>query len=142
MLVTNVPSESSTQFSGCLVLLYFSSSPSIIIQASIDQIRADVTDDWFVANSEDEDALRPVEIADQSGLLPRRPETRFLQARKGYYSVTHSFITSQARNPQRGCQPVDISIPPPGYQDSDSLDASPLLRRGAGTLVHTIIIND
>jgi hypothetical protein len=60
----------------CLVLLTFSSSsttPSIIVQASIDWVRADVTDDWFVVDSEDEDASRPVEIADQSGLLSGNP---------------------------------------------------------------------
>jgi hypothetical protein len=30
---------------------------------------ADVAHDWIVADSEDEDASRPLQIADQSGLL-------------------------------------------------------------------------
>ncbi|KAG1905041.1 uncharacterized protein F5891DRAFT_1170585 [Suillus fuscotomentosus] len=43
----------------------------------------DVTDDWIVADNEDEDDLRPLQIADQSSPLSGTP---FLQARKTYYS--------------------------------------------------------
>ncbi|KAG1832338.1 hypothetical protein DFJ58DRAFT_736364, partial [Suillus subalutaceus] len=122
---------------------------------------ADVSDDWIVADSEDEDSLRPLEIADQSGLLSGNsfstgPE-KILQRQEffklhilylmltGYdfaasLTQTASFITSQARTPQRGREPLDISnvslfTPPAGYQDSDPPNASPLLPRGAGTPV-------
>ncbi|KAG2070115.1 hypothetical protein BDR04DRAFT_1142961 [Suillus decipiens] len=99
---------------------------------------ADVTDDWIVADSEDEDALQPLQISDQSNLLSENsfsvgPE-KILQPS---LIQTASLVTSQARTPQRGHESHDISnvslfTPPPGYQDSDPLNASPSLPRGAG----------
>ncbi|KAG1808429.1 uncharacterized protein BJ212DRAFT_655786 [Suillus subaureus] len=101
----------------------------------------DAADDWVVADSEDEDSLRPLQIADQSGLLSGNPFStdpeRILQPS---LIQTASFITSQARTPQRGREPLDISnaslfTPPAGYQDSDPPNISPSLPRGAGTPV-------
>ncbi|KAG1838829.1 hypothetical protein C8R48DRAFT_766153, partial [Suillus tomentosus] len=95
---------------------------------------ADVTDDWIVADSEDEDALRPL---DQSGLLSGTPFStgpeKILQSSK---IQTASFIASQAQTPQRGCEPLDTNnvslfTPPPGYQDSEPPSSSLLLPRGA-----------
>ncbi|KAG2034938.1 hypothetical protein BDR03DRAFT_1093453 [Suillus americanus] len=101
----------------------------------------DVTDDWIVADSEDEDSFRPLEIADQSGLLSGKPfSTGPAKIQEPSLIQTASFITSQARTPQRGRESLDISnvslfTPPAGYQDSDPPNASPSLPRGAGTPV-------
>ncbi|KAG1861056.1 hypothetical protein C8R48DRAFT_834375 [Suillus tomentosus] len=106
----------------------------------------DVTDDWIVADNEDEDDLRPLQIADQSSPLSGTP---FLQARKTALGIlqvpsstihTASSITSQAQTPKRGREPLDTSnvslfTPHPGYQDSKLPNPSPLLPRGAGTPV-------
>ncbi|KAG2341797.1 hypothetical protein BDR05DRAFT_990736 [Suillus weaverae] len=100
---------------------------------------ADVTDDWIVADSEDEDAVRPLQIADQSSLLSGNPfSTGPEKILQPSLIQTASFITSQARTPQRGREPLDISnaslfTPPPGHQDSDPPNASPSLPRGAAT---------
>ncbi|KAG1775270.1 hypothetical protein EV702DRAFT_454154 [Suillus placidus] len=100
---------------------------------------ADVTDDWIVADSEDEDAVRPLQIADQSGLLSGNPfSTGPEKILQPSLIQTASFITSQARTPQRGREPLDISnaslfTPPPRYKGSDPPNASPSLPRGTGT---------
>ncbi|KAG1861059.1 hypothetical protein C8R48DRAFT_242213 [Suillus tomentosus] len=102
---------------------------------------ADVTDSWIVADSEDEDALRPLQIADHSGLLSGTPlSTGPENILQPSTIQTASFITSQAQTPQRGREPLDTSnvslfTPPPGYQDSEPPNTSPLLPRGAGSPV-------
>ncbi|KAG1798110.1 uncharacterized protein HD556DRAFT_1525698 [Suillus plorans] len=101
---------------------------------------ADVADDWIVADSEDEDALRPLQIADQSGLLSGAPFSTGPENIQPSTIQTASFITSQAQTPQRGREPLDTSnvslfTPPPGYQDSEPPNPSPSLPRGAGTPV-------
>lgn len=101
----------------------------------------EVTDDWIVADSEDEDASRPLQMADHSGLLSGSPfSTGPEKILQPSLIQTASFITSQARTPERGRQPLDISnaslfTPPPGFQVSDPPDPSPSLPRGAGTPV-------
>ncbi|KAG2740710.1 hypothetical protein P692DRAFT_20840768 [Suillus brevipes Sb2] len=101
----------------------------------------EVTDDWIVADSEDEDASRPLQMADHSGLLSGNPfSTGPEKILQPSLIQTASFITSQARTPERGRQPLDISnaslfTPPPGFQVSDPPDPSPSLPRGAGTPV-------
>ncbi|KAG1755338.1 hypothetical protein EDB19DRAFT_398553 [Suillus lakei] len=101
----------------------------------------DGTEDWIVADSEDEEGLGPLQIADQSGLLSgnsfstgpaKIPEPSLIQ--------TASFITSPTRTPQRERESLDISnaslfTPPPGHPDLDTPHASPSLRRGAATPV-------
>jgi hypothetical protein len=58
----------------------------------------DVTDDWIIADSEDEDALRPLQIADHSGLLSgspfsTRPE-KILQRQKFFkFNVLYRLLT-------------------------------------------------
>ncbi|KAG1810769.1 hypothetical protein EV424DRAFT_1646452 [Suillus variegatus] len=83
----------------------------------------DVTDDWIVADSEDEDALRPLQIADQSG--SPLSGTPFLQAQKTYYSRQQFTLLRSL--------PVKHRLP--SYQDSELPNPSPLLPRGAGTPV-------
>lgn len=136
-----MPSESSTQFSGCLVLLNFSSSPSIIIQASIDQLgpMSQTTGSSLTARTKTPyDLLKlPIRVASCQG--GRKPV--FYKPGKDTTASLTRLLPVKRGIPNEDVN-LDISIPPPGYQDSDSPDASPLLRRGAGTLVHTIIIND
>ncbi|KAG1744008.1 uncharacterized protein EDB91DRAFT_207133 [Suillus paluster] len=96
------------------------------------------TNDWIVADSEDEDGFQPLVVADQSVLLSGSPvSTKISQA-----SViqTASLISSPARTPRRAHNSLDISnvslfTPPPGYQDSDPPNASPSLPRDAETFV-------
>ncbi|KAG2136097.1 uncharacterized protein EDB93DRAFT_1254083 [Suillus bovinus] len=122
---------------------------------------SDIMNDWIVADSEDEDASRPLQIVDKNGLLNGTSVStgpdKILQ-RQEFFKLcvlyrmltghgfaasliqTASFITSQARTPQRGREPLDISdtslfTPPPGYQDYNPPNASPLLPRGTGTPV-------
>ncbi|KAG1734652.1 hypothetical protein EDD22DRAFT_925405 [Suillus occidentalis] len=101
----------------------------------------EVTDDWIVADSEDEDASRPLQMADHSGFLSGSPfSTGTEKILQPSLIQTASLINSQARTPERGRQPLDISnaslfTPPPGLQVSDPPDPSPSLPRGAGTPV-------
>ncbi|KAG2046187.1 hypothetical protein BDR06DRAFT_1014930 [Suillus hirtellus] len=71
---------------------------------------ADVADNWIVADSEDEDALRSLQIADQSNLLSGTPFStgpeNILQPPTLQIA---SFITSQAQTPRRGREPLDTS---------------------------------
>ncbi|KAG1798117.1 uncharacterized protein HD556DRAFT_1525706 [Suillus plorans] len=97
---------------------------------------ADVTDDWIVADSEFEDASRPLQIADRSGLLSGTPFSTGPEK-----MLQHCFIYYQSStDPQRGREPLDTSnvslfTPPPGHQDSEPPNPSLLFPRGAGTPV-------
>ncbi|KAG2123475.1 hypothetical protein DEU56DRAFT_863996 [Suillus clintonianus] len=97
------------------------------------------TEDWIVADSEDEDGFQPLQIADQSNLLSGNPfSTGPEKIPDPSLIQTASFITSPARTPQRERTP-DISnaslfTPPPVYQHSPP-NASPLLPLGADALV-------
>ncbi|KAG0698506.1 hypothetical protein DFH29DRAFT_1002745 [Suillus ampliporus] len=102
---------------------------------------SDGTNDWIVADSEDEDGLQPLQVADQSGLLSGNPFS-IVSAKNSQPSViqTASLISSPARTPQRERDSLNISnaslfTPPPGYQDSDPPHASPSLPRGMETSV-------
>ncbi|KAG1801178.1 hypothetical protein EV424DRAFT_1647888 [Suillus variegatus] len=81
-----------------------------------------LTDNWIVADSEDEDALRPLQIADQSGLLSGTPFST------GPEKILQPSTIQTASN-------VSLFTPPPGYQDSEKPYPSPLLPRGRGTPV-------
>ncbi|KAG1905119.1 uncharacterized protein F5891DRAFT_1010991 [Suillus fuscotomentosus] len=75
---------------------------------------ADVTDDWIVADRQDEDALRPL---DQSGLLSETP-----------FSIgPEKILQPKHRLPSRGCEPLDTR-----YQDSEPPSSSQLLPHGMG----------
>ncbi|KAG1758506.1 hypothetical protein EDD22DRAFT_910347 [Suillus occidentalis] len=101
----------------------------------------EVTDDWIVADSEDEDASRPLQMADHSGFLSGSPfSTGTEKILQPSLIQTASLINSQAQTPMRGRQLLDISnaslfTPPPGLQVSDPPDPSPSFPRGAGTPV-------
>lgn len=100
----------------------------------------EVTDDWIVADSEDEDTSRPVEIADQSGPLSGNPFStgpeKILQRQEIfklyvlYRMLTeHNFASLTHLLPaQRGCQPLDIS------------NASLHLPEGAKILTHQMLL--